>query len=124
MQDLRKAEKIKITTQLISEKYKSNLNVTIDCNEPKHNTSVQRTWIGRKDAAIRAVEELGVDNTKDIILPPIDNELSLPLPCNLIVNALAESLLNTMRSKTINGCRYRRSEITKTMVKPFNLRKY
>jgi hypothetical protein len=50
---------------------------TIAGINPKYNSSIQRTWINHKDPAIRAVEELKIDNTKELILPPIDNELSL-----------------------------------------------
>ncbi len=71
----------------MSEKYNgmSIYIIIIDKDEPKYNTSIQRTWVGYKDAGIRAVENLGIDNTKELILPHIDNELSINLGSKYII---------------------------------------
>ena len=87
----KQVEKIKITTKLISEKYNSKIANLILLAEvdAKFNTSIQRTWINKKDSAVMAVEELNIDNTKEIVLPPRDNELSVNIACiiyKLILN--------------------------------------
>lgn len=74
----KKIDKMKITSKLLGERYDSNIfNYNLDSAELKKNTAIQRTWIGYKDASIKTIEELNIDNTKEIILPPIDNELSI-----------------------------------------------
>jgi hypothetical protein len=60
------------------------LLITIASQDPKYNTNVQRTWTNYKESAIKAVESLKIDNTKTLVLPPIDNELSLTLKSNKV----------------------------------------
>lgn len=48
-------------------------------SDAKSNTACQRTWINKHDAAISATEDLHIDNTKEIPLPNVDNELSLKI---------------------------------------------
>lgn len=102
-------DRIKITTQLISEKYNKG-------EEPKYNTECQRTWIYHRDPAVRAVEDLKIDNTRVTPLPKIDNELSLTMYNN--------REYERVRSKSFYGCPKKFTDVTKTTFHCTNLRKY
>ena len=87
----------------------------LEFQDPKENTAIQRTWHNRKDPAIKAIQDLGVDNTKKILLPKFDNCLSLPID--------DEKTYSNIRSRTRESNCYRTStEITKRAIKVFNLR--
>ena len=105
------ADRLKITTQLISEKYNNY-------SEPKYNTEVQRTWINHRDPAVRAVTDLGIDNTKinHSLLPRKDNGLSLTMQ--------SDKLYNDLKAKTFYGCPKKFTDVTKTTYHVSNLRKY
>ena len=102
-------ERIRITTKLISEKFKENC-------DPKYNTEIQRTWINYRDPGVRAVNDLHIDNTKIVPLPIIDNELSLSM--------YNDKEYNRMKSKSVMGCPRHFSDITKTTFHITNLKKY
>ena len=102
-------DKIKITTKLISEKFNEK-------GDPKYNTEIQRTWINHRDPGIRAVNDLGIDNTKCFPFPKIDNELSLTM--------YNDKEYNRVRAKSVFGCPRKFSDITKSTFQITNLRKY
>ena len=104
------ADKIKITTQLISEKYNNG-------SEPKYNTEVQRTWINYRDPGVRAVHDLGIDNTQTLrVVPQNDNDLSLTMQ--------SDKLYGDVKEKTLYGCPKKFTYVTKTTFHFSNLRQY
>jgi hypothetical protein len=109
------ADRIRITTQLISEKYNNGY-------EPKYNTEVQRTWINYRDPGVRAITDLGIDNTKLSSTTTRsnfhykDNELSLTMP--------SDKMYNDVKAKTFYGCPKKFTDVTKTTFHVSNLRQY
>lgn len=63
---------------------KSLIFTKIVGNDPKYNTSIQRSWNYIQDPGMRSIEELGINNTVKLPVPQEDNFLSLPLGSKLI----------------------------------------
>ena len=105
------ADRIRITTQLISEKYNNG-------SEPKYNTEIQRTWINHRDPGVRAINDLGIDNTRVLTTTNShkDNDLSLTMQ--------SDKLYNDVKAKTFYGCPKRFTDVTKRTFHVSNLRQY
>ena len=82
-------DQIKISTKLISEKYNKLPKL-------KYNTEYKRTWYPYRDTAIKAIEDLKIDNRFKWPAPFISTPLSL------FTNS--EENYEKMRSKTFYGC--------------------
>jgi hypothetical protein len=70
------------------------LNLNLVGSDAKSNTACQRTWINKYDAAISATEDLHIDNTKEVPVPNVDNELSLNLDSKFLFYIRREKFSN------------------------------
>lgn len=105
-------DKIKITTELIGEKYKN-------FDEPKENTAIQRSWEYKSNAAINHVEKVKTINKEN---EKKEKDSCFNIITNEILQAKPISKVNLRFSENSNILRYKRSDVNKSILKPYNLR--
>ena len=91
-----------ISSLLVNEKYNQN-------KERKYNTEIQRTWTYHGDPAIKAVEELKIDNTSRNPLTKEIKFMSLPME--------NKEEYQKMQYQTFIKCGHKISDITKRKLK-------
>lgn len=102
-------DKIRVTTELISEKYKN-------FNEPKENTAIQRSWEYKKDPAISYIQNASRDSLNE-------TKNSFNIVTNEILNCsiIPKSTIGITKTNS-NELYYKRSDINKYVLKLYNLR--
>ena len=100
--DYLSVDKKHISSLLVNEKYNPN-------KERKYNTEIQRTWTYHRDPAIKAVEELKIDNASRRPWPKDIKFMSLPMKNN--------EEYQKMQNQTYVHCGHKISDITKKRLK-------
>ena len=95
-------DKKHISSLLVNEKYNPN-------KERKYNTEIQRTWTYYRDPAIKAIEELKIDNASRRPWPKEIKFMSLPMINN--------EEYQKMQYQTFVNCGHKISDITKKRLK-------
>ena len=95
-------DKKHISSLLVNEKYNPN-------PERKYNTEIQRTWTYHRDSAIKAVEELKIDNASRRPWPKEIKFMSLPMK--------NDEEYQKMQFQTYVKCGHKISDITKRRLK-------
>ena len=91
-----------ISSKLVNERYNKD-------SESKYNTEVQRIWIYKRDPAIRAVEDLKIDNASRKPWPEEIKFMSLPM--------YNQEEYQKMQYHTYVNCGHKLSDISKKKLK-------